>query len=304
MNTGKQIVRMAAVALLLGGLSLPASAATSVIQVEDDVVRLGQIFHNIGAKEDIIVGSAPRPGQDMVLNSRRLLQLARANGVKWSPGSTDDQVILRRTAASGITADAQMQALKDALSAKGAGAELALNLDRQLMPIRTASGTDQNITVDNLSFNPQTNGFSAVLVMAGKSVKVSGFVTRMVSVPALKAPLQKGLMVSASDITFITVSADALGRGSITDADSLIGKIASHTLEPGKPLRSSDINEQQLVTRGQEVDIVFAQGPMQLRARGKAMQHGTSDDLVKVVNLSSNKTFDARVTGDGEVTVY
>lgn len=304
----KHSLRIAATALLLTGIALPATtlpatAATSVIQINDDVVRLGQIFHGIGAKADTIVGAAPQPGKDVTLSARKLLQLAKTNGLKWQPSSGDDQVILRRVA-TGVGIEAQMEALKTALAAKGAGEQFELVFAKPLAPMNLAADALATVTVDGLMYDPVTSGFTATLLAGGRRVAVAGTVNRLVSLPVLKEPLQKGQMISASDLSYTTVSAMTLTKGSMTDADGLIGMVATRTLEPGKPLRSSDVDAQRLVTRGQDIDIIFATGPMQLRARGKAMQNGTSDDLVKVVNLSSNKSFDARVTGDGEVTVY
>ncbi len=295
------------IAVVTGLLScaaiVPAQAATSVIELDTSLIRLGQIFHGIGNQSDIIVGAAPAPGQSMTLDSRQLLKLAKTYGVKWQPGSEDDQVVLRRSGTD-VTAEDQLAALRTALEDKGVPEGFAVKTVKPLSSLSLAKGVDHTIRIEALSYNPATKEFSAMLKAGGKTVPVKGFVNQMVSVPVLKEPLSKGQMISASDLSFITVSADTLSKSTVTSPDMLVGLVASRTLEPNKPMRMNDVNMQRLVQRGQEVDIIYADGGMRLTARGKAMQNGNADDLVKVVNLGSNKSFDGRVTGDGEVTVY
>ncbi len=294
--------RLLCTTLLLTTLALPASAAT-IIQTDQNVVRLGDIFQNIGGKDDVIIGNAPQPGQDMVLGPRALLQLAKAHGVSWKPGVGDNTVIVRRAAQS-INVSAQEKALTDALSDKGVNGDFSLQFTKPLVDMNIATGGDTAIRVNNLHYAPENRTFNATLIAGDKQAEVSGQVIQMISVPVLKSPVQRGQIISTTNLDFLSVKADSIKNNLVTNPDSVIGMVATKVLEPNKPLRLNDIAAQRLVERGQEITIQYAAGPLQLTAKGKAMQHGQADDVVQVVNLGSNLTLDARVTGNGVVTVY
>lgn len=288
--------------LLLSTLAAPIQAAT-IIETDQAVIRLGDIFHNIGSKEDIIIGDAPQPGQEKVLGPRALLQLAKTHGVSWKPSGGDDSVILRRAAQS-VSVSVQEKVIKDALLAKGLQGDFGLRFATPLQDLAIASDAGAGITVDNLRYTPDSKAFSATLVAGAKQVQVSGQVVQMISIPVLKTPVQKGQVISAANLDFLTIKSDDVTANLISNPDSVIGMVATRMLEPNKPLRLNELTAQRLVERGQEITILYAAGPLQLTAKGKAMQHGQEDDVVQVVNLGSNLTLDARVTGNGVVTVY
>ena len=294
--------RLLCTTLLLTTLALPAGAAT-VIQTDQNVVRLGDVFHNIGSKEDIVIGNAPQPGQDMILGPRALLQLAKTHSISWKPGTGDNTVIVRRASQS-LSISAQEKALTDALVAKGLHGDFGLQFTTPLQEMSIATDDDAAITVDNLHYAADSQAFSATLTAGAKQAQVSGHIVQMISVPVLKSPVQKGQVISAANLDFLSVKSESVKGNLVTNPDSVIGMVATKMLEPNKPMRLNDIAAQRLVERGQEITILYAAGPLQLTAKGKAMQHGQADDVVQVVNLGSNLTLDARVTGNGVVTVY
>ena len=43
---------------------------------------------------------------------------------------------------------------------------------------------------------------------------------------------------------------------------------------------------------------------MLLTARGKALQHGSEGDVIRIANTQSNQTIEAEVVGSGRVAVH
>ena len=78
-------------ALTMFLLSIPQRASavslkpTSVIT--EDTIRLGDLFSGLEHKSERVLGMAPRPGQDMVLNARTLMRIAIALDLPWRPTS-------------------------------------------------------------------------------------------------------------------------------------------------------------------------------------------------------------------------
>lgn len=57
------------------------------------------------------------------------------------------------------------------------------------------------------------------------------------------------------------------------------------------------------VRRGETVMLVFSAPGMQLTSRARAMQDGAVGEPIRLLNLQSNRTIDAIVTGPGAATV-
>src|SRR5215211_3740641 len=55
------------------------------IMVDDDVVRLGDLFQEQLSDGDVAVAQAPKAGQTLTLDARFLQQVARAYRLSWKP---------------------------------------------------------------------------------------------------------------------------------------------------------------------------------------------------------------------------
>jgi flagella basal body P-ring formation protein FlgA len=89
----------------------------------------------------------------------------------------------------------------------------------------------------------------------------------------------------------------------ILDAESLVGLTPRRIVSAGKPVRNIDVEMPELVARGDSVTLVFDSAPLYLTAKGKALQNGGKGDLVRVINIASNRSIEGVVTGDRQVTV-
>ena len=86
-----------------------ADAATlkPMSTVNDDVIRLGDVFGDISDTGNAVLGRAPLPGSDMILNARTLMRIASTYSIDWKPQSVTDQAIIRREAHTVSTLDIQ-----------------------------------------------------------------------------------------------------------------------------------------------------------------------------------------------------
>ena len=72
----------------------------------------------------------------------------------------------------------------------------------------------------------------------------------------------------------------------------------------GKPVKANDVQAPRIVARGEAVTLIYKAGALNLTARGKALEFGAKGDVIRVVNTQSNRSIDAIVTGDQEVTAF
>jgi flagella basal body P-ring formation protein FlgA len=74
-------------------------------------------------------------------------------------------------------------------------------------------------------------------------------------------------------------------------------------LRAGQALRVADLVKPDLVTRDQNVTLIYRTSGLYLTIRGKAIDGGAEGDVVNVMNLQSKRAVSGVVTGRGEVSI-
>lgn len=290
-------------------VTMPAMAGSLKQQsiVQSDVITVGDLFNGVQRNADHVLGAAPRPGQTMVLNARTLQRVAIAMDLNWRPSSSRDTLTVRR-AATVIDEDMIEDKVRGSLVLEGVDG---------LYDVLFLSGTPEIILPPNMaetaeitdiSFDPDTNWFEAKIAAPSKEnmeveLSVNGKIERLVQVPVLQDTVRSGMVISARDVKVITVPARHLNHDVILRAEELEGMTPRRMIVAGKPIKEQDVEFPRIVERGQNVTMLYNQGPLQLTATGKALQFGAKGDIIRVVNSQSSRPIEAIVTGDREVTI-
>ena len=287
--------------------SATAADLRTLAVVKSDILRLGDIFENAGAKADKVIGRTPMPGEEMRINARTLMRIARAANLDWQAQSVLDEVVIRRDATV-ASKDMVESSIKEALLEKGIARDTDIEIHENLARFILPEGEPQTIELDDFRLNPSTNSFQASLFAPSvdrplKSYTVTGFVHETVEIPVLMSFVKEGDIISASDVKTLRLREDALPRGTLMHVSDLQGMAAAKSLKPNDPIRNIDIALPQLVERGSELTLIFDNEIMRLTAKGKALQNGARGEFVRVVNTESNKNLNGLVTGLNEVTI-
>jgi len=289
--------------------SLPAKAITlkqnSII--EDNTIKLGDVFNGLKRNENKILGPAPLPGKDMTLNARTLMRIAVAMDLPWRPQHSSEQVILKR-AATVIGSDVIKEEIHNALLEHGVQGEFDVSMRSGFGDIILPESEPAQVEVDRFSFSPETNSFEAVIVAPSKdnpiyTTSLTGTIARLVKIPVLRNPLRSGTIIGERDIHTISIKESALRSNIILDARDLIGLTPRTLISSGAPVKINDLEQPQVVSRGSLVTMVFKNGTLTLTTQGKAMENGAVGDLIRVVNAGSNRTVQGLVSGDNEVVL-
>jgi len=303
-------MRFLAALLLLLMLPLPAAAAPLLkpaVTVREPVIRLGDIFDDVGERAQVAVATSPPPGSRMVLGSSWLAALADSQHIGWQPTSRFDQVVVER-ASREIGADEISQRLLDALADRTPVANAEIKLDTPAPRLSVAASDTGPLAVDGLTLDPRSGRFSAFVSVsatddAGERARVSGRLIRMAEVPVPARLLATGETIGARDITTATLRADRVSADMLLQTSDLVGKSPRHSLRPGEPVRASDVEVPLVVHRGTLVTIVLETQALRLSAEGKAMDDGGMGAVIRVANTKSSRVIDAVVAGPGTVTV-
>lgn len=302
-------IALGALVVLLGSREAMAASLKPTAIIKENVFTVGDLFSGLTQeKASHILGAAPQPGDDMTLNARTLMRIAVAMDLPWRPSSTMDQIIIRRDAVK-ISTNQIETAISSALKNEGLDDRFELTFYGTAQPtIVLPSGEETDMQIAALNFDRQNDRFEARLVAPSidepkAELLISGKIERLLPVPVIKTTLSRGDIIDSYDIEWIDMKSSDIQDDIILNADDLIDMAPRRILVSGKPVRRIDLEYPQLVGRGQTISITYKDGFLNLSAKGKSMQNGAKGDIVRVVNLSSNRSIEAMVTGDGRVTV-
>jgi flagella basal body P-ring formation protein FlgA len=74
-------------------------------------------------------------------------------------------------------------------------------------------------------------------------------------------------------------------------------------MRAGQAVRGNDLMKPLVVQRNEPVSILYEIPGIVLTVRGKAVEAGAVGDMINVLNVQSNRTVQATVTGPGRVSL-
>jgi flagella basal body P-ring formation protein FlgA len=128
-------------------------------------------------------------------------------------------------------------------------------------------------------------------------------VQRFDSVVTVKRDLRRGDPIRAGDLRRERRDLTQLARGYILDPKRVIGKVLKRSVRRGQPLNPALLDTPRAVRRGGIVDIVADIGGVQARMQGKALEHGSLGERIRIENAGTKKELEARIISAGTVQV-
>jgi len=124
-----------------------------------------------------------------------------------------------------------------------------------------------------------------------------------VYVPILvaKTTLERGKPLAASDVEMKKRNVAGLRDGFISNPDEAIGFTLKKRVRELQAIAPAHLDQPVLVERGQQVLMIAEQDGVQAKMMGEALKKGRRGDIIKVRNLQSQRTVNARVDDTGVV---
>ncbi len=294
--------------LVAGARVALADTLRPVSVVNGGVLRAGDIFEGLSEdKANTVLGPSPLPGKEMVLDVTTLIRISKALNLSWQPTATTDRITVRR-AATIIGKDVVEKLISEKLFENGLSGNFKLSMANTISDIILPQDMPAQAEVSKFTFNAQKDTFEATIAAPSATnpvhqMTVAGSVERIVSIPVLKDSLKSGDVIGKADISYIDVFQKDIQRDYVIKEESLYGMTPRRMVVAGKPIRDLELENPQIVNRGATVTLIYKDGLMTLSARGKSMQNGARGDLVRVVNLNSNRSLEGIVTAENEITV-
>ncbi len=269
-------------------------------------ITLGDIFSGLTPKqEEVAVAHAPQPGQQAVLDYRWLAGIAQRYKVKWRPRTTADQIIVTRDSQT-IDLDEISKTIHAALEDYGIAGPFSVDLGGETFRIHLPVDVPAQVEVTGLNVNRRTGRFVADVTTgrgtsSQRTYRMNGRYYQIEQVPVLVDSVRRGDIIRPDQVEMRQFRADRLQANVVRDPADVIGKEVRRSIGPGAPLLNRDFTAPILVKRGAIVTIRLETPNMSLTARGKALENGSLGDVIRVMNLQSNKTIQVEVTAENDV---
>ena len=305
--------------------SLPTSAfGTEVlklktnIEVQKDIVTLGDIFENMSRYRSEPIFKSPALGRQGTVRIERLIEAAERYDFTFDTPLNLKKIKISRPARKIKAAQirelilAKIQKENDHSNAinlshfKETKTKLTFNspLKDMMVPL-TFSG---ELNLRSFTYNKFRGTFQTVIEPKEATNKTfrkkfSGKTQTVVIHPVLKRAMKKGETIGATDIEISEFSPRRVPRNAIQSKAQLIGMIASKTLRAGSFVRSSDIEKRNVIKKDQLVTLVLEKPGLSLKTQGKAVTSGGLNETITVMNIQSKRIIHGVIKAPGLVMV-
>jgi flagella basal body P-ring formation protein FlgA len=301
--------------LLLGREAVAAPEAKpprlkELIAVTSEVVRIGDLVENAGKAGGVPVFRAPDLGQTGAVLVQRVTDALRPYDLAdIDTGGLSEVVVTRLSRA--ITGKDIAERIARAVAGQfgfGDAQNLSIQIDREVRVMHVEATATSDLMVSRINVEPRNGRFDISFELSGSAVarrlplRFTGTAREMIEVAALTRSLRQGEVIKGSDLTIERrPKAEAGLEGA--SPEQAIGLAARAPMRAGQALRQSDLMKPMIVQRNEPVTISYEVPGIMLTVRGKAAESGAIGDIVSVLNIQSNRTVQATVTGQGRVTV-
>jgi len=293
-------------------VAMVASAATPVTLknnpvVEGDTITFGDIFEGAGAKQDYVIASSPEPGKSITFKATSVAFVARKHGLDWQPTRSVSLVTVNRNGQIIPAQEVNMQ-VRAALELELGTHQFDMDMPNRFRNIHIRMDEEPTVAVESLAYNARKNSFTATLLAPANSenpkrFRVSGKYFPQVMVPVTTRMIRKGERITEADVDIKPVRENRIGRNIVLDIGELVGKAPRRSIRTGGTFNLNNLGDPVTVSKGKSVAVIFKHGGITLTMMGRALENGSTGDVIRVENTNSRKVVQAEVLNEREVLI-
>jgi flagella basal body P-ring formation protein FlgA len=302
---------------LVAALPLAARAQSAIpalkaeAAVSGELVRIGDLLENAGAKASIPVFKAPALGAHGTIQVHRVTEALRAHGILVFDTRNLTEVLVSRASRS-VTLSDLGRAIAEAAAKRyeiANASDLSVTFDRQMNALQVEPNVTDAPRVVSIAVDQRNNRFEAIVDMPSSlalrraPVRYTGTLIETAEVVTLARAIPRGEAIRESDIVVERLPRAEVQTDAIAKPEFVVNQAARRALRAGQTLRAADLMKPQIVARDDAVTIVFRTQAITLTLRGKAMGNGAEGETVTVLNPQSKRLVQGTITAPGVVTV-
>lgn len=184
----------------------------------------------------------------------------------------------------------------------GEARNLSVTIDRDVRTMHVEQQISWDLSVARLLLDPRTGRFDIWFELTGSTaarrmpMRFTGNIIEMVEAVALTRTVGRNEILRPADVTVERRPKNEV-LGDVVVPEQVIGLSTRRSLRAGTVLRPSDLVKLDVVNRNEAVTINYEVPGITLTLRGKATEAGGVGDVINVLNMQSNRTVQATVTG-------
>lgn len=291
------------------GVAAPIPVMKAEVTVTGEVVKLGDLIDNAGPAAAIAVFHAPALGSSGTIQTHRVIEAARDNGLPHFETRGLREVMIVRAARTISLAQLEQAVAEAAVRNLGLDSvdDVAIRFDRDVRALHVEPTAVDAPRIVQFYYDPQSQHFDGFVEVPGslalrkRPVRVSGKLVETAETVVLARHISRGEPLRESDILLERRPRAEIPADAVSSAGSVIGQAARRPLRAGRTLRPGDLMKPDLVGRNDMVTILFETRGLSLTARGKALSAGAEGETVTVLNPQSKRMLQATVAGPGLV---
>jgi flagella basal body P-ring formation protein FlgA len=271
-----------------------------------DVITLGDLFTGTKDLADREIGPAPGPGQRAIYKAEHLAALARAYDLDWRPASRASRSIIHRGGET-VGKTEIVELLVAEFRRQGAVGRIKVQLNRLRRDI-LLSPQGGALRIEELTYDSNGGAFRGYIhgTLPGGKIQrqvLRGRVDFVARIPVPSRSIRRGQEITSADIKWIELNLRLLGSETIEHPDQIIGLAANRNLRQNQPLRPSDLRAPIMIAKGTIVTVSLINGALTVTGTGRALEDGSKGEVIRVMNMQSKRTLDARVVGPNQVKI-
>ena len=278
--------------------------------VTGDLVRIGDLIDHAGVVADIPIFRAPDLGSTGTVSADAVAEAVRAHALVGLDTGGVSEVTVTRLSRPIPPREIESRIAR-ALAAQyalGAADDIALAFDHELRTVNVEANARGDVRVATLTYEARNGRFDATLDLPGGApgrnrLRLAGHAAVTVETVMLTRPLSRGEIIRQDDVTMQRRARTDVGGTTVTDLKQVIGLAVRTSLQPDRPLRTTDLMKPEIVQRNESVTLVYEVPGIVLTVRGKATEGGAEGDMITVLNEQTKRPVPGVVVAPGRVVV-
>jgi flagella basal body P-ring formation protein FlgA len=162
------------------------------------------------------------------------------------------------------------------------------------------------VEINQLTHNEDKRTWVAnMLILQNKNVlsakPLSGKYEEQIGVPVLRDRFNNGEIIEAKDIEMRYLAQYKVPRGTVTDANSIIGLTPARLISKERPIREQELVKPTLIKKGTIVQMMFQTNAIEISTVGEALDDGAINDTIRVRNNDSKQVVRAKIISNNQV---
>jgi flagellar basal body P-ring formation protein FlgA len=278
--------------------------------INGDIVHIGDLIEHAGVVASVPIFRAPDLGDTGTVSADTVLEAVRKHAlIGVDAGDVRDVLVTR--ASRTIPANEIEDAIIKTLSARfdlGSSKDIVVTFAREMRAVYVEPSAKGELRVTHIDYDLRSGRFEVTIEIpagAGKrsTVQLSGRATATVEVATAARTLERGAVLREADLIMERRPRAEVGRDVITRSEQAVGLAVRGNLQPGRPIRTTELMKPDLVQRNETVTLVYEVPGVLLTVRGKAADGGAEGDVINVTNEQSKRTVQGVIVGPGRVAI-